>query len=125
LIFRKINASDFALQAEINVGESMSPRELIKPWVEYFAQKDYERAACYFKKALELDVTFIAAYSALAETLNRMGEIDQAMEVVQKWLEFDNNDALAHATISRIYVQLGQIEQAEKELAISKFLSSV
>ncbi len=57
----------------------MSPRELIKLGFEYFAQKDYERAACYFTKALELDDTFIAAYSALAETLNRMGEIEQAM----------------------------------------------
>ncbi len=103
----------------------MTPRELIKLGFEYFAQKDYEKAACYFKKALEMDETFIAAYSALAETLNRMGNIDHAMEVVKKWLELDNNDALAHATLSRIYVQLGQIELAEKELSISKFLSSV
>lgn len=103
----------------------MMPRELIKLGFEYFAQKDYERAACYFQKALELDDCFIAAYSALAETFNRMGSIDQALEIVQRWLELDNNDALAHATLSRLYVQLGKIELAEKELAISKFLSSV
>ncbi len=103
--------------------EGMQPRELIKLGFQYFAQKDYPTAAEFFKKAIAIDSTFLAAYSALCETLNRMGEIDQAMEWVQKWLQLDPDDALAHATLSRLYVQKGMIEQAEREMAISRFLS--
>ena len=102
----------------------MTPRELLKLGFQYFAQRDYEKAVCYFKKALEMDGTFIAAYSALAETYNRMGAINRALEIVTKWLKFDENNATAHAMLSRIYVQLGQIELAKKEWAVANALSA-
>ena len=104
-------------------GEPMTPRELLKLGFQYFAQRDYERAVCYFKKALDMDDTFIAAYSALVETYNRMGAINQALEIVKKWLELDENNARVHAMLSRIYVQLGQIELAKKEWAVANALS--
>lgn len=102
----------------------MDARALLKLGFEYFAQKDYKKATCYFTKALEIDDHFIPAYNALSETLNRMGEIDKAIEVVEKWLMLNNNDAQAHATLARLYVQKGLIELAEKEQAIAKALSA-
>ncbi len=101
----------------------MTAREIIKRGFEFFAQRDYEKAIYLFKKAIEVDNTFIKAYMALAEALNRTDRIDEACDVIKKWLEIDKADPLAHAALSRIYVQQGLIELAQKELALYQKLS--
>jgi len=53
-----------------------------------------------------------------------MSAINRALEIVKKWLELDENNATAHAMLSRIYVQLGQIELAKKEWAVANALSA-
>ena len=50
-------------------------------------QRNYERAIIFFEKAIEEDDSFEAAYSALSESLNRMGKIDDAIPIVKKWIE--------------------------------------
>ncbi|APF17823.1 Tetratricopeptide TPR_2 repeat-containing protein [Caldithrix abyssi DSM 13497] len=101
----------------------MDARALLKLGFQYFAQKDYEKACFYFNKALEIDDHFIPAYSALCEALNRMGEIEKALNVVNTWLSLASKDAKAHFALARLYVQKGLIEQAEKEMEIAKSLS--
>ena len=70
-----------------------------------------------------MDDKFEAAYSALSESLNRVGKIDEAIPVVKRWLEVNKDDPIAHTALSRLYVQKGMIEEAEREMAISNFLS--
>jgi len=101
----------------------MNRQEFLNKGFEYFAERDYERAAILFEKAINADHSFEAAYSALSETLNRMGKIDEAIPIVQKWIEINKYDPLAHTALSRLYVQKGMIEEAEKEMAISNFLT--
>jgi tetratricopeptide (TPR) repeat protein len=102
----------------------MNKQEFLNKGFQYFAQRDYERAIIFFEKALEEDNTFEPAYSALSESLNRMGKIDDAIPVVQKWIEINKHDPIAHTALSRLFVQKGMIEEAEKEMAISNFLSN-
>jgi len=102
----------------------MNKQEFLNKGFQYFAQRDYERAIIFFEKALEEDNSFEAAYSALSESLNRMGKIDAAIPIVQKWIEVNKHDPIAHTALSRLYVQKGMIEEAEKEMAISNFLSN-
>jgi len=101
----------------------MTRQELLNKGFQYFAQKNYERAIIFFEKAIEEDESFEAAYSALSESLNRMGKIDEAIPIVKKWIEVNKHDPIAHTALSRLYVQKGMIEEAEKEMAISNFLA--
>ena len=97
----------------------MSKQELLNSGFQHFAKREYDTAKEHFEKALVLDDKFEAAYSALSETLNRMGEVDQAVPLVKKWIEINPKDALAHTALSRLYVQKGMIQEAEDEMAIS------
>jgi tetratricopeptide (TPR) repeat protein len=101
----------------------MTKQEYLNKGFQRFAERRYERAAALFEKALELDSSFEAAYSALSETLNRMGKIDEAIPLVKKWIEVNKMDPIAHTALSRLYVQKGMRTEAEKEMAISHFLS--
>jgi Tfp pilus assembly protein PilF len=97
----------------------MTKQELLNAGFQHFAKREYEEAKENFEKALEIDDKFEAAYSALSETLNRKGEIDNAVVVVKKWIDINPKDALAHTALSRLYVQKGMIQEAEDEMAIS------
>jgi len=101
----------------------MTKQEHLTSGFQYFAQGEYDAAIRHFKSALELDERFEAAYSGLSESYNRRGDIDDAIPVVKKWIEINENDPLAHTALSRLYVQKGMIEEAEREMAISNYLS--
>ena len=101
----------------------MTKQDFLNKGFQYFAQTDYERAIIFFEKAIQLDDTFEAAYSALSESLNRLGRIEEAIPIVQKWIELNGADPIAHTALSRLYVQKGMREEAEKEMATSAILS--
>lgn len=101
----------------------MTKQELLNNGFQQFAKRNYKEARAFFEQAIELDDTFEAAYSALAESYNREGRVDEAIDVVAKWIAINPNDALAHTALSRLYVQKGMIEQAEDEMALSHRLS--
>ncbi len=101
----------------------MTKQELLNNGFQQFAKRNYEEARQFFEQAIDLDDGFEAAYSALAETYNREGRVDEAIDVVSKWIAINPRDALAHTAMSRLYVQKGMIQQAEDEMAISDQLS--
>ncbi len=101
----------------------MTKQELLNKGFQHFAKKEYKEARGYFEKALQIDDKFEAAYSALSESYNREGLVDEAIPVVKKWIEVNPRDAIAHTALSRLYVQKGMIEEAEEEMAISNQLS--
>ena len=91
---------------------------------KFFAEQKYQQAVDQFNKALELDSEFDLAINALAETYNRMGDVDKAIVMARKLIQINPNDPLAHTALSRLFVQKGMIAEAEKEMAISNQLSS-
>ena len=101
----------------------MTKQEYLNEGFQLFAKRAYDKAKENFEKALDLDDKFEAAYSALSETLNRQGHVDEAVEIVQKWIKINPKDALAHTALSRLYVQKGMIMEAETEMAISNQLA--
>ncbi len=101
----------------------MTKQELLNSGFKHFAKREYEKARDFFEQALKMDDGFEAAYSALAESYNREGKVDEAIVVVKKWIEISPKDALAHTALSRLYVQKGMIQEAEDEMAISNRLS--
>ncbi|HHM02106.1 MAG TPA: tetratricopeptide repeat protein [Caldithrix abyssi] len=101
----------------------MGKQELLNQGFQHFARREYDQAQKLFEQAIGEDETFEAAYSALAECLNRQGEIARAIDIVQKWIAINPRDPLAHTALSRLYVQKGMIQEAEDEMAISNRLS--
>ncbi len=101
----------------------MTKQELLNNGFQHFAKREYDQAQDNFEKAIAIDEKFEAAYSGLSETLNRKGEIDPAIGIIKKWIDINPKDALAHAALSRLYVQKGMIHEAEQEMAISNQLN--
>ncbi len=102
----------------------MNKQDLLNKGFQRFAEREYERAIVIFRKVLEIDENFEAAYSALSEALNRLGKIDEAITVVKKWLQINPKYPMAYAALSRLYVQKGMIAEAEREMAMSMQLSA-
>jgi tetratricopeptide (TPR) repeat protein len=102
---------------------NMTKNDYLKQGFTHFAARDYASAEIEFKKALELDPEFDLALNSLCEAYNKQGKLEQALNTAQKLIEITPDDPLAHAALSRIYMQMGMIKEAEDELAISNRLS--
>ncbi len=101
----------------------MTKQECFNAGLAHFAKQEFDAAINFFRRAINIDEKYESAYSALAECYNRSGKVDEAIPVVQKWIEINKHDPLAHTALSRLYVQKNMIEEAEKEMAISNFLA--
>ena len=55
--------------------------------------------------------------------VKRGGYLEEAIEAAKKMVEISPNDPFSHTALSRLYVQKGMIEEAEKEMAISHQLA--
>lgn len=91
-------------------------QEFVNKGLQHFAEKNYERAIFFFRKALECDAKFETAYRTLCESLNRLDEIDEAYKFAKKWLEINNKNPLAYLTLSKIYTQKGHKDEARSAL---------
>lgn len=103
---------------------NMTKIDHLKEGFRHFGKQEFESAAIEFKKALEIDPEFDLALNSLCEVYNKMGRLDEALQTGKQLLKITPNDPLAHAALSRIYMQKGMIKEAEDELAISNKLSS-
>jgi len=102
----------------------MTKNEYLKAGLKKFAAKDYQGAILELRQAIELDPKFDLAYNALAESYNKLGKIDEAIEMAKRYVESNPEDPIAHTALSRLYVQKGMIPEAERELALSNQLSN-
>jgi len=108
----------------MGVVKPMNKNELLNAGLKKFATQDYKGAISDLEKAVELDPEFDLAYNALAESYNKLGEIDKAIELAKRYVEISPKDPVAHTALSRLYVQKGMIAEAEKEMAISNQLAN-
>jgi len=102
----------------------MTKTELLNAGLKKYATQDYEGAITDLDMAIELDPEFDLAYNALAESYNKLGEIDKAIEIAKRYVEISPKDPVAHTALSRLYVQKGMIAEAEEEMALSNQLAN-
>jgi tetratricopeptide (TPR) repeat protein len=102
----------------------MNKTELLNSGLKKFAAQDFRGAISDLDKAIELDPEFDLAYNALAESYNKLGEIDKAIEIAKQYIKISPEDPVAHTALSRLYVQKGMIAEAEEEMAISNQLAN-
>ncbi len=102
----------------------MNQNELLNAGLKKFASQDYEGAITDLEKAIEIDPQFDLALNALAESYNKLGDLDRAIQVAKKYVDVSPKDPVAHTALSRLYVQKGMIKEAEEEMAISNQLAN-
>lgn len=98
-----------------------------------FGKDGNEKAQVLFRRAIELDSNFAEPYARLAYTmvLNMVyfdsepdaATLDEALVFAQKALAIDDQDALVHTTLARVYLARGENDQAIRELEFSQKLN--
>lgn len=95
-------------------------------WHVYqFADKEMEEAQELFRHAIELDQSFASAYTGLGYTYfldsifgwgnNTDNNLQQSFRATKKALTLDDRDAMAHYTLGRLYMLLGDQASALSE----------
>jgi tetratricopeptide (TPR) repeat protein len=101
----------------------MNKIEYLNSGLRKFASQDYEGAIIELNQAVAMDPKFDLAFNALAESYNKLGDLDKAIEMAKRYVDLSPSDPIAHTALSRLYVEKGMIEEAEKEMAISNQLA--
>jgi len=84
-----------------------------------FADDDSQRALELLDRAIAVCPTWADAYEASGVILGRLGRHDEAVKRLHRLLEVDPSSVMAHSNLSLAYNQLGDIEAAERHLALA------
>lgn len=76
----------------------------------------------FLRIALLYNPLSLDAYEALGVVLNKKGELDEAIGIMEEMARLNPDSVMAHANLSAFYVEKGWIEKAEEEKAISMSL---
>ena len=93
--------------------------ELYKSGMGKFVQQDFEGALADFGQALELDPQFGDVIQSIAHVYEKLDDMDKALEYAKRAVEAKPDDFMAHTSLSMFYQRIGNIPEAEKELAIA------
>lgn len=88
-----------------------------------FAEGSNDRALELLERALAICPTSADARESLGVILGRLGRHHEAIEQMHRLLEIDPASVMAHSNLSLFYNQLGDIEAAERHLALATRVS--
>ena|SRR6188768_1122675 len=100
----------------------MTKEEIFEQAVEAFGDDKLDEAVDLYRKALEVDPNYQDALHGLGIALSNGGRHDEAIEAAKRLIEIDNEDVLAHTSLSMFYMAQGKIEEAEKEGNVAKIM---
>jgi Flp pilus assembly protein TadD len=82
--------------------------------------KDFNGAVGHFTKAVEAEPKNADAHSMLGYSYRKQGTFDKSMESYQRALKLDSNHRGAHEYLGELYLEMNQVDNAEKQLAALK-----
>jgi Flp pilus assembly protein TadD len=82
--------------------------------------KDFKVAVGHLSKAVQEEPNNADAHSMLGYTYRKSGVFDKSLEHYQRALKIDTNHRSAHEYLGELYLDLNQLENAEKQLAALK-----
>jgi Flp pilus assembly protein TadD len=82
--------------------------------------KDYKTAVGHLTKAVQELPNDPDAQNMLGYSYRKVGNFDKSMEHYQRALKLDANHRSAHEYLGELYLDLNQLENAEKQLAALK-----
>ena len=100
----------------------MTKEEYFEQAVNAFGDDKLNESIEMYQKALDLDPTYQDALHGLGMALYSSGRFDEAVTTAQRLIQIDNDDILAHTSLSMFYQAQGKIEEAEKEGNVAKIL---
>ncbi|UCE85815.1 MAG: tetratricopeptide repeat protein [Deltaproteobacteria bacterium] len=99
-------------------------RALYREGFEHFTNQRFDAAAERYRRALEADPELGIAWNALAMALDRTGDVDGAIEAIERYIELDPDDPLGHTSLSIFFQKKGMIREAEDEKALATRLQT-
>ena len=79
-------------------------------WLRH--HNEYEAAAKFTRRALEVDPNFAGALNALAYHLAFMHEYDQAIPYLKRYVELEPNDPNPHDSLGEVLQKAGRLEES-------------
>lgn len=87
--------------------------ELFGKGLGAYGKGNLDEAIAAFTEVLQIDPAYADAYFAIANCLNRKGTIDEAIAAIKRAIELNPKEPLYHTELSRLYVQLKMVPEAE------------
>jgi Flp pilus assembly protein TadD len=82
--------------------------------------KDFKGAVGHLTKAVSEEPNNADAQSMLGYSYRKVGTFDKSMEHYQRALKIDTSHRSAHEYLGELYLDMNQLDQAEKQLAALK-----
>lgn len=82
--------------------------------------KDFKSAVGHLAKAVQDEPRNADAHNLLGYSYRRVGTFDKSMEHYQTALKIDANHRSAHEYLGELYLDMNQLDNAEKQLASLK-----
>jgi len=82
--------------------------------------KDFKAAVGHLTKAVQEEPKNADAQSMLGYSYRKLGTFDKSMEHYQTALKIDSNHRSAHEYLGELYLDMNQLDNAEKQLASLK-----
>ena len=82
--------------------------------------KDFKAAVGHLTKAVQEEPRNADAHSMLGYSYRKVGTFDKSMEHYQTALKLDANHRSAHEYLGELYLDMNQLDNAEKQLASLK-----
>jgi tetratricopeptide (TPR) repeat protein len=95
---------------------SQDPLEIYKRANEFFANKQYNKAAEYYERLLAFSPNDAEIHNNLGITLHYLGRSNEALERLHKGVAVDPNHQRTWLTLGYVNSQLGNTEQARSAL---------
>jgi len=87
--------------------------ELFGKGLSAYGKGSLDEAIVAFKEALQVDPGYADAYFAIANSYNKKGNLGEAIPAIRKAIELNPQEALYQTELSRLYVQLKMVPEAE------------
>jgi tetratricopeptide (TPR) repeat protein len=98
-------------------------RCLYQESLELYHSGKLSQAIAKLEKSIALDPKFLDGLEMLGVLYAKVDHLDDAIEMMKRLAKISPNHTMAHANLSRFYVQKGMILEAEQEQAEARRLS--
>ena len=100
----------------------MTPQQLVDDATFEFTMGDHAAAIAKLEEAIKLDPACFAAWHAMAEIEFDRDSYEKALEAGTMAVGLKEDDVHIHTTLSRVWMELGNKEEAEKHGARARIL---
>lgn len=100
----------------------MTPQQLVDDATFEFTMGNHEAALLKLEDAVKMDPACFAAWHAMAEIEFDRGDYQKALDAGRIAVGIKEEDVHIHTTLSRVWMELGNKEEAEKHGARARIL---